>query len=62
MNAPKPETDCTDGERVEKTVDDKVYTYTCSSGEWLVWDVDLTANRPYANLTETPVDSAAAAD
>ena len=41
LNAPKIETECTDGERAEKTIDDKVYHYTCSSGEWQVTDVEL---------------------
>ncbi|WP_405328059.1 hypothetical protein [Fibrobacter sp.] len=43
LNAPKIETGCTDGEEpkeIEK--DNKVYSYTCSSGEWLVYDVERT--------------------
>ena len=45
LNAPKIETECTDGERAEKTIDDKVYHYTCSSGEWQIHDIERPVRR-----------------
>lgn len=59
LNAPKIETECADGESTEKTVDDRVYRYSCSSGEWQVWDVE----RPvFADSDETSIESAATAE
>ena len=46
LNAPKIETECADGESTERTVDDKVYHYICSSGEWQIHDIE----RPENNL------------
>ena len=44
LNAPKIETECTDGESAERKVDDKVYHYACSSGEWQIHDVERSEN------------------
>ena len=45
LNAPQIETGCTDGEEpkeIEK--DNKVYSYTCSSGEWLLYYIKHSAS------------------
>ena len=54
LNAPKIESECTDGESTERKVDDKVYHYICSSGEWQIHDIE----RPvFADPAEVPTDS-----
>ena len=59
LNAPKIETECTDGESAERTVDDKVYHYICSSGEWQIHNIE----RPvFADPAEMPTDSDATAE
>ena len=45
LNAPKIETECTGSVSAERTADDKVYHYTCSSGEWQVSDVTRSENK-----------------
>ncbi|MBP5441316.1 MAG: hypothetical protein J6Y14_10500 [Fibrobacter sp.] len=44
LNAPQIETECTDGESTERKVDDKVYHYACSLGEWQIHDVERSEN------------------
>ena len=54
LKAPDLEKECTDGESAERTVDDKVYHYICSSGEWQIHDIE----RPvFADPAEVPTDS-----
>ena len=57
LNAPKIETECTDGERAEKTIDDKVYHYTCSSGEWQIHDIERPVIADTAEVSACPAES-----
>ena len=54
LNAPELELECTDGESAERTVDDKIYHYFCSSGEWQIHDVEHPV---FADPAEMPTDS-----
>ena len=57
LNAPKIETECTDGESAERTVDDKVYHYTCSSGEWQIHDIERPVIADTAEVSACPAES-----
>lgn len=57
LNAPDLEKECTDGESAERTVDDKVYHYTCSSGEWQIHDIERPVIEDTAEVSACPAES-----
>ena len=57
LNAPDLEKECTDGESAERTVDDKVYHYTCSSGEWQIHDIERPVIADTAEVSACPAES-----